>query len=410
MKILFLPVYHYPEKAASLYMGENAREAYAAQGWKMKIICPCPSRGVDVNTRKSYIESPDTEELSGAVKVRRFRLFREGKNIFMRALRYVICQMKQYRYAIKENDTDVLFVSSTPPIQGLLMMRVKKKLGCKTIYNLQDIFPDSLINAGLTHRGSLAWRIGRTIENKTYKYADKIIVISEGFKKNIMEKGVPEEKIELIPNWVDEAAITPIKREDNPLFDRLKLDRACFYVVYSGNIGKSQNIEMLLKVAELLIDEKDIRFVVIGNGVCRDELFEKSQKRNLDNIRLIDFLPYNDISYVFGLGDVGLVMSKAGIGGSSVPSKAWSIMCAERPILASFDHGSELESVIKKAECGVCVSPDDATALASEILLMRDDPERCKSYGSNGRKYVLENLTKERGCSKLVQLIESIIS
>jgi len=283
-------------------------------------------------------------------------------------------------------------------------------LGCKTIYNLQDIFPDSLINAGLTHRGSLAWRIGRTIENKTYKYADKIIVISEGFKKNIMEKGVPEEKIELIPNWVDEAAITPIKREDNPLFDRLKLDRACFYVVYSGNIGKSQNIEMLLKVAELLIDEKDIRFVVIGNGVCRDELFEKSQKRNLDNIRLIDFLPYNDISYVFGLGDVGLVMSKAGIGGSSVPSKAWSIMCAERPILASFDHGSELESVIKKAECGVCVSPDDATALASEILLMRDDPERCKSYGSNGRKYVLENLTKERGCSKLVQLIESIIS
>lgn len=405
MKILFLPVYHYPEKAASLYMGENAREAYAAKGWDMKIICPVPSRGVDKVTRKKYMDSPDTEELGGAVKVKRFKISSEGKNIFLRALRYFICQQKHYRLAIREKDTDVLFVSSTPPIQGLLMARVKKKLGCKTVYNLQDIFPDSLVNAGLTRRGSLLWCIGRAIENKTYLNADKIVVISEGFKQNIMAKGVPEEKIVVIKNWVDESYVVPVKREENPLFDRFGLDKSCFYVTYCGNIGKSQNISMLVEVADRLRQARDIRFVIVGDGACRRELEEKISERGLDNIRLIDFLPSDEISYVFGLGDIGLVMSKSGIGASSVPSKTWSVMCAERAIVSSFDLDSEICRVIREAECGLCISPDDIDGMVAAIMSLYGDRELCRRYGQNGRAYTLANLTKEIGCGKLTELI-----
>ena len=410
MKLLFLPIYHYPEKAASLYMGENAREAYAAKGWDMKIICPVPSRGVDAETRRKYIDSPDTEEIGGAVKVSRFKISPEGKNIFLRAFRYFICQQKHYRMAVKEKDVDLLFVSSTPPIQGLLMSRVKKKLGCKTVYNLQDIFPDSLASAGLTRKGSLIWRIGRRIENKTYSNADKIIVISESFKRNIMEKGVPEEKIVVINNWVDESAITPIKREDNPLFDRLELDRGCFYVTYSGNIGKSQNLSLLVDVADKLRNESDIRFLIIGDGACRDELSARIKELRLDNIRLIDFLPYSELSNVFSLGDAGLIISKSGIGTSSVPSKTWSIMCAERAVLASFDTDSELGDVIRQSGCGVCVPPDDADGLVNAIKAMRDDRELCRHYGENGRAYTLANLTKGVGCAKLTELIEGLVN
>lgn len=409
MKLLFLPVYHYPEKAASLYMGENAREAYAKLGWDMKIICPCPSRGIDGETRKRYISSPDTEELDGAVKVSRFRMYREGKNVFFRALRYFICQRKHYRLASKEKDVDVLFVSSTPPIQGLLMTRVKKRLGCKTVYNLQDIFPDSLVNAGLTRKGSLIWRIGRKIEDKTYRNADKIIVISESFKKNIMEKGVPEDKIAVIPNWVDETAIVPVKREDNPLFDRYELDRSCFYVTYCGNLGKSQNLSLLVKVADILRDKKDIKFVIVGEGVCGEDLKNDVEKMGLDNIRLINFLPQNEISNVFGLGDVSLIISKTGVGGSSVPSKTWSIMCAERAVIASFDTESEVGDVIRKAECGIHVPPDDADALSNAIMELYRDREACRRYGENGRAYTLTNLTKEIGCKKLTDLISGLV-
>ena len=410
MKLLFLPIYHYPEKAASLYMGENTREAYAAKGWDMQIICPVPSRGVDAETRKKYLSEPNTVEINGAVKVKRFKIAPEGRNIILRAIRYFICQQKHYRLAVKEKNVDLLFVSSTPPIQGLLMSRVKKKLGCKTVYNLQDIFPDSLVNAGLTRKGSLIWRIGRRIENKTYLNADKIIVISDSFKRNIMEKGVPEDKIAVINNWVDENTIKPIARENNPLFDRFGLDRSCFYVTYSGNIGKSQNLSMLVDVAEKLSSEKDIRFLIIGDGACRDELQSKIDELKLDNIRLIDFLPYSEISNVFSLGDAGLIISKSGIGTSSVPSKTWSIMCAERAVLASFDLDSELGEVIRKSECGVCVPPDDADGLVDAIKAMRDDRELCKRYGENGRAYTLENLTKGVGCAKLTELIEGLVN
>lgn len=408
MKILFLPVYHYPEIAASLYLGENAREAYAAEGWEMKMFCPVPTRGVDDETRLKYICEPNTEELGGALKVERFRVGREGRNPFTRAIRYYICERRQFRRAKWEKNVDVLFISSTPPTHGLLMAKVKKHLGCKTVYNLQDIFPESLVSAGLTKKDSILWRIGRRIENKTYRNADHIVVISERFKRNIMAKGVPAEKISVVPNWVDENAVCPVERAENPLFDRFGLDKSNFYVTYCGNLGKSQNLSLLIDVATKTQSETDIKFVVIGDGVSRNKLAAQITERKLTNITLLPFLPYEEISNVFGLGDVGLVISKSGVGANSVPSKAWSIMCAERPILASFDRDSELGDVIEAADCGIRVEPDNADLLCEAIAKLKADAELCKKYGRNGREYVLENLTKEKGCGKLVEIMKSL--
>lgn len=408
MKILFLPVYHYPEKAASLYLGENAREAYAREGWEMKMYCPIPSRGVSREVREEYSVHPDSDEIGGALKIHRFPIWREGKAPLGRAFRYWICQRKHYALAKKERDTDVLFISSTPPIQGLLMTKLKKKLGCKTVYNLQDIFPDSLVNAKMTRKGSLIWRLGRRIEDITYKNADKIIVISERFKRNIMEKGVPEDKIEVVYNWADEEAVHPVVREDNPLFDRFGLDKSKFYITYCGNLGKSQNFDVLLSAAQLLSSNSDIVFVVIGNGVCKQELEANIMQMSLGNVKVFDFLPYEEISNVFGLGDVSLIISKAGVGISSVPSKTWSIMSAERAVIASFDTDSELCDMIRDSECGVCIPPDDGNALADAIKKLYENKVLCESLGKNGRKKVLTDFSKKIGCDKLVNVIKSV--
>ena len=136
---------------------------------------------------------------------------------------------------------------------------------------------------------------------------------------------------------------------------------------------------------------------------------QQIREKNLDNIKLISFLPYNEISYVFSLGDVGLVISKPGIGTNSVPSKTWSIMCAERAVLASFDKDSELGDVITESKCGMCISPDDADGLVEAILRMKNNPDECRRYGENGRRYTLANLTKEIGCNKLSKLISDVV-
>ncbi len=144
------------------------------------------------------------------------------------------------------------------------------------VYCLQDIFPDSLAGTGLAKKGGLLWKIGRVIENFTYRNADKIIVISEDFKKNIMAKGVPEDKIVVIYNWVDEDAVKEVPRSENTLFDKYNLDRSKFYLTYSGNIGLTQNMDMLLKVMEELKTEApDIRLVLIGEGAYKEQVVRK---------------------------------------------------------------------------------------------------------------------------------------
>lgn len=408
MRILFLPAYYYPEHAASSYLGDNLREAICKNDDEVILYAPTPCRGVSEETRKEYSSSPHLHEImyDGKLIINRFPLKREGDNAISRFLRYVICWIKQYKKGRSAKGIDCIYLASTPPIQGLLGAFLKKRKKVPFVYNLQDIFPDSLAGTGLAKRGGLLWKIGRIVENFTYRNADKIIVISEDFKKNIMDKGVPEEKIEVIYNWVDQNAVVYVSREENILFDRYGLDRSKFYITYNGNIGLTQNMDMLLEVAKSLETYVDIRFVLVGNGAYLEDVKRIIAERNVQNVTLLPFQPYEQISHVFSLGDVSLVISKPGVGANSVPSKTWSIMSASRPVLANFDE-NELKTIIEENNCGIFTKAGDKEAFTDAILKLYNDRELCREMGQNGRKFVMENLTKEVGTQKYVDVIKS---
>ncbi len=405
MKVLFLPNYFYPEHAASSYLGENTKEAYANAGFDMELHTPTPTRGIDKETREKYKKIKYEEMYNGKLKVKRFAMFGEPKNSLLRAFRYGLCILRQFINGLSAKNVDVLSIASTPPINGLMFPFFKWFKSFKIVYNLQDIFPDSLVNTGMTKKGSFIWKIGAIVEKITYKYADKIIVISEDFKKNIMEKGVPEEKIGIVYNWVDENAVVDVKREDNPLFDKYNLDRNKFYICYSGNVGYTQNMEMLLDLAKEIEDNTDIGFVIVGDGAFKPKLEELIKEKDIKNITLIPFQDYKDISYVFSLGDMGLIISKKGVGTNSVPSKTWSVMSAKRPVLASFDKGSELDQIITENNCGICVDADDKEILKEAILGCLENRENLHILGENGRDFILKNLTKETGTGNMISIL-----
>ena len=408
MKILMLANYYKPEQAASPYLGENRREAYAKADFDMVLYTPVPCRGVSEEVRKEYSKRLYEEEYGGKLKVRRFPLMREGKNPIQRAFRYTLSIWKLYLRARKEKNVDVLAVGSTPPINGLMFPSLRKKLGCKIVYNLQDIFPDSLVTSKMAKKDGLLWKIGRKIEDLTYRNSDVIVVISEDFKKNILAKGVPEEKIVMIRNWVDENAVVDVPRSENPLFDTYGLDREKFYVCYSGNIGTSQNMDMLLDVAKSLQDNEKIGFILVGEGVYKSKVEEKIAADGITNVTMMPFQPYEQISQVFSLGDCGLIISKKGIGSSSVPSKTWSVMSASRPVLASFDKGSELDDIVTGSNCGICVEANDPDTFREAILKLAADKAACTEMGKNGRRYIEENLTRAIGTAKWVDVMRRI--
>ena len=342
-------------------------------------------------------------------------MFREGKNPILRAVRYILVNIIHYFKGIKAKDIDLISSGSTPPTQGLLCAAVKKKLSKKYkknvpfVYNLQDIFPDSLVHTGLTKKGSILWKIGRKIEDKTYRAADKIVVISEGFKQNIMGKGVPEEKIVIIENWIDTNEVVYVPREENKLFDKYNLSRDKFYICYSGNVGHTQNMDMLLDIAKRISEaNSDIHFVILGEGAAKAHVAERVEAEKIENVTLLPFQDYSDISHVFSLGDMGLIISKKGVGSNSVPSKTWSIMSASRPVLASFDKEGDLDCVITDNNCGICISPDNTEEFYNTILSCYENREKLAEMGKNGRAYVETHLTKEIGTTKWVNLLKSV--
>lgn len=406
MRIVQLAGYFFPEKAASIYLEENRYEAFSNAGFKTIVYAARPQRGLTEEEYQEYKNKKLEMMYNGGVEVHRFAMYREGKNAVLRAFRYFLISVVQLWKGIWAKDIDLIYVASTPPTQGALAALVKKCKRVPFVYNLQDIFPDSLAGTGLARKGGLLWKIGRVIENFTYRNADKIIVISEDFKKNIMAKGVPEEKIVVIYNWVDQNAVVDIPRSENILFDRYGLDRSKFYITYNGNIGLTQNMDMLLEVAKALEANEDIQFVLVGNGAYLEEVKRIIAERNVQNVTLLPFQPYEEISHVFSLGDVSLVISKPGVGANSVPSKTWSIMSASRPVLANFDE-NELKTIIEKNNCGIFTKAGDKVAFTDAILKLYGDRELCREMGRNGRQFVMDNLTKEAGTQKYVDVIRS---
>lgn len=408
MKVLQLTGYFLPEKAASIYLVENRLEAFANEGFDMVIHASRPTRGLSDEEYAEYKNRKKEMMYDGKLRVHRFAMYREGKNPVLRAMRYSFNWIIQLWYGLTEKNVDCVYLESTPPIQGLLGSLLKIFRNIPFVYCLQDIFPDSLAGTSLAKKGGLLWKIGRVIEDFTYKYADKIIVISEDFKKNIMAKGVPEDKIVVIYNWVDQNKVVDVPREKNKLFDKYNIDREKFYIEYSGNIGLTQNMDMLLEVMkELKTTHPDIGLVLVGEGAYKAQVEEIVKRDDLTNVTMIPFQPYEDISHVLSLGDAGLVISKPGVGANSVPSKTWSIMSASRPVLANFDE-NELKDILVGNECGIFTKAGDKDAFKRSIIKLYENRDLCKEYGRNGRQFVMDNLTREVGTQKYVDVIKEV--
>lgn len=415
MKVLSFNAYYTPEFAASLFLEEDIAEGFAKAGLDNEMYVPIPARGVSNVVRRDYqVNKREEFFYDNRLHVLRYDLMKECKNPLLRALRYFLQNIRQYQCGVNAKDIDVVFCGSTPPTQGLVAGWIKKRL-CKKfkkyipfVYNLNDVFPDSLVGSGLAKRGGLLWKIGRKIENRTYKNADKIIVISQDFKQNLLSKGVPEDKIEVVYNWVDTKKISPVAKEENPLYEEFGISRDDFNVVYAGNLGNAQNVMLLIAAAKKLKDQKGIRFIIFGSGGMEQELKNEIAANRLENVKMLPLQPVEKVPFVYSLGDVCVVACKAGLGGSAMPSKTWSIMACESAVIANFDEG-ELKQIIETNGCGVFTKAGDVNAFSEAIVQLSQSPLECEKMGLNGRRFVMDNLEKEKCTKRYADIISSVV-
>ena len=302
---------------------------------------------------------------------------------------------------------DILFLR-TPPLQlGLTGFLAAKLRGVRVLLNVQDIHPDLSIESGIL-RNRAGIRFAQGLEKWVYRISDHIVVIGEGFLKNLLGKGVPREKLTVIPNWVDTDFLKPCSK-DNPVSRKFGLHDK-FVLMYSGTISISSNraLEHVLEAAVAMREHKDIVFVIVGEGLKKTELQKRAGELGTDNVRFLPFQPYEDLPRLLASSDVLFVPLDKEKSQISVPSKLYNFLAAGRPVLGLAPPDSEVAALIRGTGCGEVVAPDDIQRIVDAVLRLKGDSDVRREMASNARRYVVENFARKMIMDRYEVLLASL--
>ncbi len=262
----------------------------------------------------------------------------------------------------------------------------------RTWLHMQDFEIDTAFKLGMLNSRTLSrsYSLLSQIERETYKHFDQISSISHKMVERLHSKGVPPEKTCYFPNWVDGSQIRPTD-DENGYRTQIGLEPGCKVVLYSGSMSEKQGIEVMLDSARMLNDRTDIQFVLCGEGPAKQKLQEAAKGSR--NIHFLPLQPVEKLNMLLNLADMHVLPQKRGATDLVMPSKLMGMLASSKPVIAGCEPGSELYRVV--IEVGVTVTPEDSKALTEAILALANDPERCAWMGMRGRKYCLEQFSKE---------------
>lgn len=275
------------------------------------------------------------------------------------------------------------------------------------VLNVQDLYPEAFVHAGRLRNRTAIAALER-IEGFMYRRAAHVTVITPTFEEHLLAQGVPADKLSVIPNFVDTEFITPLPK-DNPEARRLDL-AGQFVVCHAGNLGYVYDLDTLLDAAALLREQRDILFLIIGDGAVKPDLERRARELNLPNVRFLPFQPLEALPGLRAACDVHVSLYRNGQGRYSMPSKVYEIMAAARPVLASADPASDITRLIHDVQAGVVVAPSDPARLADAVLTLYRDPGLREEMGRRGRREVEARYTLGVVADRYEQVLGSVIA
>ena len=403
MKITVICQYYPPEQAPIGVMLRELSQELAGNGHQVTVVTGFPNHPSG-RVFPGFKRKPFSTSQEGGVKVIRCWLYvSPKKTVFGRLLNFISFGISSFLAVLFFEKPDLILSVSPPLSNGFTAMMLKGIKGCRYIFNVQDIYPDAAVNAGVVNDSRLIG-LFQKLEMSIYRKACKVTVISEGFRDNLVKKGVPSGRIEIIYNWIDASEIGPRPRENDFALKQGLVGK--FVVLYSGTIGIISGAEIMLECAQSLKGNRDIVFLMVGEGVVKDRIRAAAAQRGLDNIRVLPFQPREILSEVLSSADLAVVTLQKNRGQSSVPSKLLGYLAAARPVAASLDLDSDTARFINRAGCGLCVPAEDAKSLTEAILALYRDPARRLRLGQNGREFLLKHGERKTATLRYRKLME----
>lgn len=313
----------------------------------------------------------------------------DKRNLLRRALGFVgysaLAGLQGLRCGGWFRRVDAVIAMSPPLTLGITGRVVAWSRRSALIFNIQDVFPDAAVETGaITNSRIIA--VARWLERVSYRLADAVTVLSEDLAVNVRAKmpASSADRVHVISNFVDTEAIRPGDRR-TPYRTELGLGDGPV-VLYGGNVGFSQSLDLVVAAAEAL---PDVEFLINGDGAARSTLEERSG--HLPNLHFAGYIEAHRLSELLATGDIHVVPLKAGLGAVSVPSKTYSIMAAGRPVVASIDPDTAVPRMLAESGGGISVPPDDPNEFIAALRTLLDDPERAARLGAGGRSWVVDN-------------------
>jgi len=386
VKICFFNRSYWPDQAATgQLLTELAEDLVARHGCEVSVVAGRALHGSEGRTRRLGPISPVRYEARRGVRILRANGTAFPRHRFAgRASNYLTYFASAYAASWRLGPQDVVVSLTDPPILGLAALRAARRAGARFVFVCEDVFPEVAVLLDDFHNETVNRALDR-INRYLLQEADAVVALGDRMKRRLVEeKGADPSRVRVVHNWADCEAIMP-RPKDNA-FARAHGLTDRFVLMHSGNVGLSQNLDLLLEAAARLTSRERLVVAIVGDGARRQPLQEMAARRGLTNVRFFPYQPKEQLDESFATADAFLVSLKPGLEGYIVPSKVYGILASGRPFVAAVDPSCEAAVIAREHQCGTIAPPGEPDALAASIAALCDDPAGARVMGENARR------------------------
>ncbi len=406
MRILFISHFFPPEEPPAAFLAFEFSKALKQAGHEVDVLTGYPN-WPNGRVLSGYSHCRKTTENIEGIDVHRLPFLASPTGGFIRrALDFISFQILVKWYGRKLSRPDLIYVLVPPNEDGIAARYLANYFNCPYVLNVQDLHPDTSINLGFVKNKLLIYLLKK---QATVMYGDTthVVAIGSAIRTMLIDKGVPSDRVSVLPNWIDTEAVIPSDKH-NALRHQWEIDDDLFVVLYAGTFGRIHGTSILLDVAKQL-REHGILLLLVGQGYDFDMLATEVESNDHNNVLVKPFVPRNRLSELQAIADISIVLTKSGFGLTSVPSKVLGYMAASRPILAAVDAQSDTADLISTANAGMVVEPENVKEIVSALVTLKNKPKELKQWGLNARDYVTTYLSPDVVLADGVKMLEKIL-
>jgi glycosyltransferase involved in cell wall biosynthesis len=409
MKILFLSHNFSPENNALAVRVHGLARAWVQAGHWVTVVTDVPNMPAGVVYQGYRNRLYQRESLDGIEVVRVWTYVTANQGTVKRSLSFVSYLVTATMAGLLRRPADVVNATSPQLFAGWAGLAVARAHRRPYVLEIRDLWPESITAVGAMHNGPLIRALDRA-ERRLYRWSPTIVTVGAGYRERLVEQGVPEDKIAVVPNGFDKELFHP--RDAGPdVRRRWGIPAGDFVCGYAGTIGMAANLGIVVRAAKLLQEKgrADVTFLLVGDGAERKKLAAAARAQGLDKIVFTGLQPHLQIPELLAACDACLAhFRKDELFTTTLPAKFFENAAMAKPIILGFR--GHAEQLLRDADCGLAIEPDNEHELVSAVETLAADPDLCRRLGQNGLEYVLDRHEHGRLAGEYALILERAVA